>query len=71
MEGYRYTGLTENINIRIKQHNDKSLSFRTKRGTNWKVAYSEIYFNKSDALKREKWLKTGAGRQFVNKILNR
>ena len=26
-EGYHYTGLTEDIKIRIKQHNDKSLSF--------------------------------------------
>lgn len=32
-EGYHYTGMTEDLPKRINEHNDKSLSFWTKRGT--------------------------------------
>ena len=70
-EGYKYTGMTEDLEFRLQQHNDKSLSFWTKRGTNWKLVYNEEFNNKTDALKREKWLKTGVGREFVKNILNK
>ena len=69
-EQYKYTGMTEDLDLRLKQHNDKSLSFWTKRGNNWKLVYSETFDNKSCAIKREKWLKTGAGRDFLKSILN-
>jgi putative endonuclease len=68
-EGYKYTGLTEDIQNRLSQHNNHSLSKWTKRGKNWKVIYKEEYNSKSEALKREKWLKTGSGRDFLNKFL--
>ena len=60
-EGYHYTGMTENIELRISQHNNSSLSFWTKRGKNWRIIYSEEFDDKSAALKREKWLKSGVG----------
>ena len=31
IEGYHYIGMTEDLDNRLKQHNDKSLSFWTKR----------------------------------------
>ena len=61
-EGFKYTGMT------LKQHNDKTLSFWTKRGTQWKLIHKEEFYNKSDALKKEKWFKTGVGREFLEKI---
>ena len=64
-EGYRYTGFTEDLKKRLIEHNDKKLSFWTKRGTNWKLIYKEEFKNKTEALKREKWLKTGIGREFL------
>jgi putative endonuclease len=64
-EGYRYTGFTEDLEKRLIEHNDKKLSFWTKRGTNWKLIYKEEFENKTNALKREKWLKTGIGREFL------
>lgn len=69
-EGFNYTGMTEDLELRLKQHNDKSLSFWTKRGTNWKLIYKEEFDNKSDALKRERWLKSGVGREYLNKKLS-
>ena len=69
-EGYKYTGMTEDLEKRLDKHNRKSLSFWTKRGTDWKLIYKEEFDLKSDALKREKWFKTGKGRKFLNSILN-
>ena len=56
--------MTEDLELRMKQHNEGTLSFWTKRGTNWQLIYSEEFDNKSEALKKEKWLKTGAGREY-------
>ncbi len=53
-EDFRYTGMTEDLGLRLRQHNEKSLSFWTKRGTDWKLVYSEKFENKSEALQREK-----------------
>jgi len=66
-EGYKYTGFTEDLEKRLIEHNDIKLSFWTKRETNWKLIYKEEFKNKTEALKREKWLKTGIGREFLKK----
>ncbi|MCL4549114.1 MAG: GIY-YIG nuclease family protein [Bacteroidetes bacterium] len=68
-EGFRYTGMTEDLDKRIFEHNNKILSFWTKRGTNWKVIFREEFGIKSEALKREKWLKSGIGRQYLKEVL--
>jgi putative endonuclease len=67
-EGYKYTGMTESLERRIEEHNSHSLSFWTKRGTAWKLIYSEEFATKSEALRREKWLKTGVGREFLKSV---
>ncbi len=64
-EGFRYTGFTEDLQKRLIEHNEKKLSFWTKRGSNWKLIYKEEYEIKTEALKRERWLKTGVGRDFL------
>lgn len=64
-EGYRYTGMTEDINRRIEEHNNKSKSFWTKRGKNWKLVYSEEFLTKPEALKRERWMKSGHGKKLL------
>ena len=70
-EGFKYTGMTEDLEERLEQHNDRTLSFWTKRGTNWKLIYKEEFDNKTETLKREKWLKTGVGRDYLKKILEK
>ncbi len=64
-EGYRYTGMTEDLEKRLTEHNSKSLSFWTKRGSDWKIVYTKEFSNKSEAMKYEKWLKSGIGRDFL------
>ena len=70
-EEYRYTGMTEDMALRLRQHNDHTLSFWTKRGTNWKLVYSKCFRNKSDALRREAWLKSGVGREYLKQIFRK
>lgn len=38
-EGYYYTGMTEDLERRLSEHNNKSKSSWTERGTNWEVIY--------------------------------
>ena len=66
-EGFHYTGLTSDLETRLEEHNKKSLSFWTKRGTEWKIIYEEEFNNYTEALKREKWLKSGTGRDYLKK----
>ena len=46
-EGFLYTGMTEDIDKRLLEHNNKALSFWTKRGSNWKIIYKEEYESKT------------------------
>lgn len=70
-EGFIYKGMTEDLNNRLVEHNNKILSFWTKRGTGWRLVYKEEFDKKTEALKREKWLKTGVGREFLERILKK
>ena len=68
-EGHTYTGVTRDLDTRLKQHNEHTLSFWTKRGTGWKVMYHEEFESQSEAQKRERWLKNGVGREFLKNQL--
>ncbi len=68
-EGYRYIGSTTDLNKRLYQHQNH-LAGWTKRGTDWKLIYSEEYITYQEARRREMWLKTGVGREFINKVLS-
>jgi len=70
-EGFTYKGMTDNLERRLVEHNNKALSFWTKRGTDWKLIYKEEFDNKTEALKRERWLKTGVGREYLKKVLKK
>jgi putative endonuclease len=67
-EGYRYTGMTADIEKRLFEHNNKTLSFWTKRGTNWKLVYKEGFDTKQQALKREVWMKSGHGKKYLKEL---
>lgn len=51
-----YIGYTENINRRIREHNNNE-SFTTKKYSPWELVYLEGYKDQKDALDREKKLK--------------
>ncbi|MDZ7798506.1 MAG: GIY-YIG nuclease family protein [Patescibacteria group bacterium] len=68
--GYRsgQTGQTVNLNNRIKKHNQGKCPY-TKGRKPWKLIYHEIFKTRSEAMKREKFLKSGQGRKYLNSIL--
>jgi len=66
-----YIGQTENLEERLKAHRDKrfSKSYTGKLSDEWLLIYSERVKDRSEALKREKQLKSFRGREFVKKYI--
>ena len=62
----KYIGFTRNIERRLNQHNSGRTK-STKPYLPWKMLFYEEYHNKEKALIREKFLKTGKGREFIKK----
>jgi len=60
-----YRGFTSNLIERFKSHNELSNKGYTKKFRPWKVVYVEFYCSKTEAIKREKFLKSGLGRKWV------
>ncbi len=59
-----YKGYTSELNSRLKQHNSAKVR-STKPYIPWSVVYTEEFEFKADAIKREKYFKTAAGRRFL------
>ncbi|HEX5151847.1 MAG TPA: GIY-YIG nuclease family protein [Parafilimonas sp.] len=62
-----YTGFTNDLSLRLKSHNEFGKGWTSKYRP-WKLIYSKEFSSKQEAMAFEKWLKTGAGRDFI-KIL--
>ena len=65
-----YIGWTNNLDKRIKQHNNgKGAKFT--RGRKWKLIYFEVLGNKNEALKREHELKKNRKlRNYIKKMFS-
>ena len=63
----KYIGLTNNLDKRILEHNNGKVT-ATKNRRPFVLIYFENFENKFEAAKREKFLKSGQGREFLNKI---
>ena len=61
-----YIGSSEKPDIRLKAHNTGKV-ISTGSSKPWERIWLEEYDSKSRALKREKYLKSGWGRQWINK----
>ncbi|MFN8116262.1 MAG: GIY-YIG nuclease family protein [Bacteroidia bacterium] len=60
-----YVGYTSNIDQRLLSHNELETKGFTLRYRPWKLIYTEVFSEKSKAMKREKQLKTAKGREFI------
>lgn len=63
-----YVGCTQNLKNRLTLHNAKKV-VATKHRTPLKLIHYEAFLNKNDAFAREQFLKTGWGRNYLNKAL--
>ena len=61
-----YTSLTPEQ--RLLQHN-RGCNTWTRHNRPFKLVYSELYAEKAEASQRERYLKSGSGRKFLNGIL--
>jgi len=67
-DGRFYTGATADLRKRIKDHNNgQVISTRLRRPL--KLIYYEACLDKHDAIRREKYLKTGMGKQYLKNRL--
>ena len=63
-----YTGFTQDLNDRLEKHNN-GLVVSTSNRCPLRLIYYEVCLNKTDAIKREKYFKSGFGRRFLNNRL--
>ncbi len=62
----RYVGSTDRVEKRLGEHNRGCNKF-TKGGIPWLLINKEEFLTKAEALKREKYLKSGQGRAWLDK----
>jgi len=69
--GKRYIGFTsKQLIARLKEHNTGSNKWTRENGPFINI-YSEEYKIKTEAMKREKFLKSGQGRKFLDSIIDK
>ena len=66
--GSFYTGQTADLMSRIEEHNSGS-SLSTKDRGPWVLVHSETFLTRAEAMRRERELKTGKGRDELKRIL--
>ena len=66
-DGRLYKGLTTDLEKRIREHNNGKTK-STKGYCPWKLIYKEEFITLEEARKREKYFKTGIGREFIKKL---
>ncbi len=65
-----YIGYTSDLKQRLLSHNVLATKGYSIRYRPWVLAYNEEYKAKSEALKREKQLKSARGRDFIWQIIH-
>ncbi|WPU98605.1 GIY-YIG nuclease family protein [Mucilaginibacter sp. cycad4] len=66
-----YIGYTSDLDNRFLSHNELATKGHTIKYRPWVIAYTEEFTTKSDALIREKQLKSSKGRQFIRNIIDK
>jgi putative endonuclease len=67
-EGKIYVGQTYDIDKRLEEHNCTGTGY-TAKFRPWRLVHSEHCQSRKSAMAREKYLKTGVGRDFIKKLL--
>lgn len=67
MNGDIYVGSCEDLQIRLKRHNEGKVR-STKSTKPWKLMAFEIYPTRGDAFRREMFLKTGQQKERLRKL---
>ena len=65
--GRRYVGSCENLETRVRRHN-LGHSKATRHGVPWTLVHSETFSNRVDATGRERYYKSGRGRDELDQL---
>ena len=68
IRNYMYVGLTDNVKRRVDEHN-AGYNKTTKAYRPFKLIYSEEFETRSEARLKEKYLKSGIGKEFLKTLL--
>ncbi len=66
----RYIGNTDDVLKRITEHNNGKCRYTSGRKP-WKLVYHEQYQTRGEAMRREKFLKSGQGRKWLSEKLKK
>jgi len=64
----RYVGQTSDLQRRLQEHNNPALGknrYTRKQKGPWRLIHSEKCETRSDAMKRERFFKSGQGREWI------
>ena len=70
--GETYVGQTEDLRLRVLEHNDpqnRRTLYTKRRPGPWIIVHWETHSSRAEAMKRERFLKTGRGRQWIKENL--
>ena len=70
LEGRLYIGSTEDLEKRVKRHQDGGVRWTSSHGP-WKLAYYETFSTRSEAMRREHILKSGKANQDLREFLSK
>jgi putative endonuclease len=72
--GQRYVGQTKDLDRRLFEHNSREhnlCKYTSRHSGPWELIHSERYATRSEAMGREKWLKSGVGRRWIDEHIGR
>ena len=67
--GKRYFGQTSDLDRRLGEHNDPRHNHKKHTSRNegpWDLSHSEAFETRAEAMRRERWLKSGVGREWLD-----
>jgi putative endonuclease len=70
LTGEFYTGSTAGFDRRFTQHQEGMVR-STKHGRPWELVHREEFATRAEAVRRERYLKTGRGRQELRLLLEK
>ena len=65
-----YAGYTNDLSRRLAEHNRIKGKY-TDSGIPWEIVYSEKFTSKSEAMKREQYIKAKKSRSFIEELISK